>query len=146
MIYLAGDNHGFQAIQFVKQYLAKHAIPFQDLGVQQPSEDMPLEVLIPPVVKNVIKNQENKAILSCGTGVGVEVGANKFSGIRASLATNPKVAEYSIVYDNCNVLCLVGWGCTQDSVYEILDAWLNVTYDGDEKRLKMMATFDTWRD
>lgn len=144
MIYLAGDKHGFQAIQFVKTYLANHAIPYQDLGVQSGSEDMPLETMIPSVVQKVKNNQEAKAILSCGTGVGVEVGANKFSGIRACLATTPKIAEYSIVYDKCNVLCLVGWDCTQKSVDEILNVWFNAKYDGNKKRLTMMRTFDTW--
>lgn len=144
MIYLAGDKHGFLAIQCVKQYLTKHAIPFQDLGAQDASEALPLETMIPPVIKNVKEHQDNKAILSCGTGVGVEVGANKFSGIRACLATNPKVAEYSIVYDKCNVLCLVGWDSTQESVNEILDVWLNSSYDGNQQRIKMMNIFDTW--
>lgn len=144
MIYLAGDKHGFQAIQFVKTYLTAHAIPYEDLGAQNASQDMPLETMIPSVVQKVKNNHEAKAILSCGTGVGVEVGANKFSGIRACLATTPKVAEYSIVYDKCNVLCLVGWDCTEESVTAILDAWFNATYDGDQKRLKMMDAFDTW--
>lgn len=144
MIYLAGDKHGFQAIQFVKQYLTQHAIPFQDVGIQNPTDSLPLEHMIPRVISNVKNHQDNKAILSCGTGVGVEVGANKFSGIRACLATNPKVTEYSIVYDKCNVLCLVGWDSTQESINEILDAWFRASYDGNQQRLAMMDAFDTW--
>jgi len=144
MIYLAADKHGFQAIQFVEKYLNDHGIPFENLGVKTTSEDMPLEEMIPPITNKIKQHQDNKAILSCGTGVGVEVGINKFSGIRACLATNPKVAEYSVVYDKCNVACLVGWDSSQESVNAIMDAWLHATYDGDKKRLTMMETFDTW--
>ncbi len=144
MIYIAGDKHGYKAIQFVESYLRSHNVPYQNLGVNDVTEDMPLEAMIPNVVKKVKENNDNKAILSCGTGVGVEVGANKFSGIRACLATNAKIAEYSIVYDRCNMLCLVGWEVTQKQVNEILNAWFAAQYDGNEKRLKMMKAFDTW--
>jgi ribose 5-phosphate isomerase RpiB len=76
--------------------------------------------------------------------VGVEVGANKFSGIRASLATNPQIAEYAAVYDKCNVICLVGWDDDKVKVHKILDAWIHAEYDGNEKRLKMFEEFNKW--
>lgn len=144
MIYLAGDKHGWKAISSVMEYLTDHGIPFENLGVNSESEDIPLEVMIPPLVAKVKEDPKNRGIISCGTGVGVEVGANKFAGIRACLVTSPKIAEWSVVYDKCNVLCLSGWEAIKESVHAILDAWFAAKYDGSEKRLKMMAAFDTW--
>lgn len=144
MIYIGADKHGYKAIQFVEDYLKSHNIDFENLGVKNENEDMPFEDMIPKVVSKVKEDEDNKGILSCGTGVGVEVGANRFSGIRACLATNPKIAEWSAVYDKCNVLCLVGWDVEKKNVDKMLDAWLNAKYDGDEKRLKMIETFDSW--
>src|SRR5579863_8889688 len=106
MIYIAGDKHGYNAIKLVEDYLHTYNIEFVNLGVKSNEEEIKLEDMIPSITKKVLEKKENKGILSCGTGVGVEVGANKFSGIRACLATNEKVAEWSRVYDNCNVLCL----------------------------------------
>jgi len=143
MIYIAADKHGYKAISFVIRYLEKNKIKYLNLGVKTPSENIKLEDMIPLVVKKVLKNN-NIAILSCGTGIGVEVGVNKFSGIRACLATNAKIAEWSKMYDKCNVLCLASWGSTQKQVNSILKSWLKTKYDGDKGRLKMFKTFNTW--
>ena len=144
MIYIAGDKHGFKTMDIVERYLKTHGIRFENLGVKSTSEKMKLENMIPKVTKRVLKDPKNKGILSCGTGVGIEVGANKFSGIRACLATDEKVAEWSRVYDNCNVLCLVGWNANKKSINKILDAWLRAEYDGSKNRSKMFKEFDKW--
>ena len=122
----------------------KKNIEFENLGVTNAKEDMKLEIMIPPVVKEVLKSSENFGILSCGTGIGPEVGANKFSGIRACLATNERVAEASKVYDKCNVLCLMGWDANKEKIFKILDAWFKAEYDGNKDRLKMFEEFDKW--
>lgn len=135
MIYIAGDEHGQKAILYVTAYLEKHHKPYEKFFG-------PLETILPQVAVEVKKG--NCAIVSCGTGVGVEVGINKFSGIRAALATNPDIAKWAIEKDKCNVLCLVGWQATKESVYAMLDAWFGATYDGSEERLHMMKIFDSW--
>ena len=144
MIYIAADRHGYKVIEMTKEFLVSNKIDCQNLGVTSYKKDMKLEDMIPNVVENVRKNKLNKAILSCGTGVGIEVGANKFSGIRACLATNTKIAEWSRIYDDCNVLCLVGWNNDKKEVHKILKAWFNAKYDGSKKRLKMFKEFDKW--
>jgi ribose 5-phosphate isomerase B len=145
MIYLGADKHGFQVMRWVEKFLKKGGIPFSNVGVQTRKEDMALEELIPKVVSKVKKSKVNKAILVCGTGIGVQVGANKFKGIRACLAVDEKIAEWAVVYDNCNIVCLAGWKSNQKQVNKILDAWFNAKYDGSKKRLKMLQTFETWR-
>lgn len=144
MIYIAGDKHGYSAIQFVIEYLEEHGIEYLNMGVASLPSDMKLEDMIPPVVKKVLEHDNNVGILSCGTGVGVEVGANKFSGIRACLANDKQIAEYAKVYDKCNVLCLVGWNSDKLKVCEILDSWFSAKYDGNEARLAMFDHFNKW--
>lgn len=144
MIYIAGDKYGFKTIQSVKKYLEDTHRAFKDLGCHRDDEDMDLELMIPPIVEAVIKDESNVGILSCGTGIGVEVGANKFGHIRACLATNEKLAEWAITYDKCNVLCLPGWEMTETEICKILAAWFNASYDGSKRRLKMFDAFKDW--
>jgi len=144
MIFLGADKHGYKAMQIVLDFLSGRGIASENLGVKKESEDMKLEDLIPRVVSKVLSGKGNQGILSCGTGVGVAVGANKFKGIRACLATNRKVAEWSRVYDDCNVLCLAGWDCTKENIEDILGAWLKAEYDGDKGRLEMFKAFDAF--
>jgi len=115
------------------------------LGVTSENQDIKLEDLIPKVTKKILGLENNKGILICGTGIGVAIGANKIKGIRANLATDKTIAEWSVTYDNCNVLCLTGWKPKKINIEKIIQSFLNAKYDGSEKRLQMVKTFDTWR-
>lgn len=144
MIYIAADRHGYRVIKLVERYLKANKIRYQNMGVTTAKEDMRLEDFTPRVIQKVRKGKNDEAILSCGTGIGVEVGANKFAGVRACLARDAELAKWSRVYDKCNVLCLVGWGTKKKEVDSILGAWFSAKYDGDGKRLKMFKAFDKW--
>jgi ribose 5-phosphate isomerase B len=144
MIHIGADKHGLETVKAVIAYLNEKNIPFKNLGVASPDEDMKLEDLIPAVVNGVRESKENKGVLICGTGVGVVVGANKFSGIRAILGNDEKIVEWSRQYDDCNVLCFAGWNLKSEAVQKMLNIFLNTNYDGDAARLSMIKTFDTW--
>jgi ribose 5-phosphate isomerase B len=144
MIYIAGDKHGYATIKIVEEYLNEHEIAFNNLGIKEKAGDIALEIMIPAVTRNVLKDIKNQGILSCGTGVGVEVGANKFAGIRACLAADEKTAAWAREFDDCNIICLIGWEPNCEKICRILDAWFAAKYDGDKKRLKMMGIFNTW--
>ena len=144
-MYLGADKFGYQTITFVEEYMRSRGIEYANQGVKSENEDLKLEDLIPRVTSQVLKNNNNKGILSCGTGIGVMVGANKLRGIRACLATNERIAEWAVVYDRCNILCLSGWNSNKEDIFKIVDSFLNAQYDGDQDRLHMMDIFDTWR-
>lgn len=144
MIYLGADTHGFETIAFVKEYLTLHKKKYVDLGIKEKSDKQKIENIIFNVAQEVLKNENNIGILSCGTGVGVEVGVNKFGGIRGCLATSKKIAKYAIEKDKCNVLCLVGWNNPKKTIFGILDTWFGSQYDGSTTRLKMFEIFNSW--
>lgn len=144
MIYLAGDTHGWKAIKYVIKYFDERNVQYENLGVKNDQEVMALETMLPIVAGKVRSDPTGFAVVSCGTGVGVEVGINKFSGIRAALVTNPQLAAWAVEKDKCNVMCLVGWQATEENIHTMLDAWLSSAYDGNQKRLAMIDAFDTW--
>ncbi len=145
MIYIAGDKHGFPVIRYVIEYLTGKNMLFKNLGASNAESDEKLEIFLPKIAANVLINPENIGIVSCGTGVGVEVGINKYKGIRACLASEPKIAKWGKIYDKCNVLCIPGWETNKEKVYAILDEWFTNFYDGNIDRLKMFEVFDTWK-
>lgn len=145
MIYIAADKHGYKAKQFVEAYLASRKISFKNLGVQTENQEEKLEKLIPEVVRRVQVDSNDQGILICGTGVGMAVGANKFKNIRACLVTDEKIAGWARIYDNCNILCLVGWDAKEKDIYGILDNWFKSKFDEDPKRKLMLEKFERWR-
>jgi len=145
MYFIAADKHGWEVKKVVELFLASQGIFFENLGVTSESQDMKLEDFIPLVAKKVLENPSvNRGILICGTGIGVNIGANRFSGIRSHLAISEEQARWSRQYDNCNVLCLVGWNADKQTAEKILKAWLETDYDGDEERRSMFNAFDAW--
>ncbi len=145
MIYLGADKHGYKTIQVVIDFLQRNQINYINLWVKSEFEDITLEKMIPPIIKNIRADSlNNMAIFSCGTGIWVEIGANRFSEIRACLANDAQTAGWARIYDKCNVLCLSGRKCDPKEIDSILYSWFNSKYDGSESRLKMFDCFDTW--
>ena len=65
-----------------------------------------------------------KGLLFCGTGMGVGIVANKFSGIQAATCENVAAARCARAINDSNVLCLGGKVTTPEMARQICDAWL----------------------
>lgn len=144
-VYLAADKYGLEVQGFVTDWLKEKRINFEVCGDVNESEPVKLEAFIPAVVRKVKEDFiHGRGVLICGTGIGVAIGANRFSGIRAHLAINPESAVWCRQYDDCNILCLKGWSSTREETVAILEAFFNTDYDGNIDRRKMLNTFDSW--
>jgi ribose 5-phosphate isomerase B len=58
------------------------------------------------VAELIQRGGAERGLLICGSGIGVTIAANKFKGIRASIAHDPASAEQGVVHDAMNVLSL----------------------------------------
>ena len=139
-ITIAGDHYTTELIAKLKLLLEQKGFTIEDKGSKSKEDIKTLQEIIPAVTKSVNGGEAEFGILVCGTGVGVEIGANRLKGIRASLCRDAEQAKNARVYDNANVLCLGSW--YNDSFEEILDSWTLNKFDGDEKRTQMLKDFD----
>lgn len=137
---VAGDHYAVELAQKVTEILKQQGLDAENIGSLSADQKLSLQEMIPRVTAEV--SDDVMGVLICGTGVGVEVGANRFKGVRASLCTSTKTAEDARKYDKANLLCLSAWQ-TEDPT-NVIKAWLNTEYDGDQGRLKMFEEFDNW--
>ena len=145
MIYVAGDRLAEPALAAVREYLAGRGKQYIEFGYRAGENPAArLQEFIPQVAAAVRKSDGDTGILVCGTGVGVEIGANRFAGIRASLCGSPQNAEWARVYDDANVLCIASWALSDIDLSSILDTWYASEYDGDTSRREMFRMFDEW--
>lgn len=140
-IAIAGDHYTVELIHKLESVLKNQDISYEDLGTKNKDIKISLQEIIPAVTKKIQDGSADFGILACGTGVGVEIGANRFKGVRASLCRDTEQAKNARIYDNANVLCLGSW--YEDDFEEILEAFLTSTFDGNEKRANMLKDFDT---
>lgn len=123
------DHGGFKLKQDVLEYLQSVGVDFQDCGTfSEASVDYPEVVL--PVAEAVAGGEWDRAILLCGTGIGVAMVANKVPGVRAALCHDLYSARQSRAHNDANVLTLgervVGPGLARD----IVAAWLGTDFEG----------------
>lgn len=145
MIYIAGDHHAEPALARVRAFLSAAGHHFIELGYRSGADPTArLQDFIPQLAEAVQREASATGILVCGTGVGVEIGANRFHGIRASLCATPQHVKWARTYDDANVLCLASWALEEIELEAILENWFHTEYDGDEARREMFRTFDSW--
>ena len=82
-IALGADNNGFVLKEVVKQHLLERGFEVADFGVDA-EQDVDYPEIAEPVARAVVAGEVDRAVLICGTGLGMAIVANKFRGIRAA--------------------------------------------------------------
>lgn len=145
MIHIAGDHHAEPALQRIRSYLDGTGVEYREYGYRAGDDPAAkLQDFIPEVATAVQNQHGSTGVLVCGSGAGVEIGANRFAGVRASLCSTPQAAEWARRYDDANVLCVASWALPDLDLEGILTTWYEVDYDGSVSRRAMFAAFDSW--
>ena len=69
-------------------------------------------------------------ILLCGSGVGMDIVANRYPGVRAALAWEPEIGALSRRHNDSNVLVLPARFMSDEEGIETMKAWLNAKFEG----------------
>jgi len=129
-IALASDHAGFDLKQGVLAYLRQKGIAFKDFGCGQ-GETVDYVDYGARAIESVVAGGEcDRAILFCGTGLGMAVVANKFRDIRATPCWNIYTAEISRKHNDSNCLTLGGRVLSLQEALAIVAAWLESPFEG----------------
>lgn len=145
-IVIGSDHGGYQLKESVKEVLTCLQIDFEDYGVfDEQSADYP--EIAKKVSEAVVDKKFDRAILLCGTGIGVSIMANKVKGIRAALCGDVFSAVMSREHNDANVLCLGGRVIGKGLASMIVKVWLETDFlEGRHaKRVDMITAFDNDR-
>ena len=92
------------------------------------------------VCQAVVQDKYDRGILICGTGIGMCMAANKIRGIRAALAYSIETSQLSRLHNDANVLCLGGRQTGESLAMDIVEVWLNTSFEGGrhQRRLELL--------
>ncbi len=91
----------------------------------------------------VVTGNADKAVLLCGTGIGMSIAANKVVGIRAALVHDVTTARLAGEHNAANVLCIGARVVGPLVAAECVDAWLNAAFDArHQPRLDKVAAME----
>ncbi|MFW0884467.1 ribose 5-phosphate isomerase B [Candidatus Acidulodesulfobacterium sp. H_13] len=131
MIFLGSDHAGFELKEFIKSFLEKKGLKYLDAGTNSlKSVDYPDYAL--KVAKKLMEDSDKSSfgILVCGTGIGMEIAANKVTGIRAALVHDEYTAEVAKRHNNANILTLGGRTTTPTEAERFIDKFMSFEYEG----------------
>ena len=132
-LYIGSDHGGYEMKGDLKEYLEGNGNNVVDLGTfSDDSVDYP--DIAREVCEKVLENPESFGILVCGTGIGMQMTANKLVGIRATVATDEHMAEMSRKHNNANILTLGGRTTNFEDAKKIVDKFLTTDFEKGEER------------
>ncbi|MBC7349376.1 MAG: ribose 5-phosphate isomerase B [Candidatus Aminicenantes bacterium] len=126
---IASDHAGYDLKKEVLAYLQTAEVSFVDFGCG-PGESVDYVDYGAEAVRRVVSGEFDRAILFCGTGLGMAVVANKFPGIIATPCWDEFTATVSRTHNNSNCLSLGGRVLTSDLAIRIVKIWLEKDFEG----------------
>lgn len=134
MIFLGADHRGYHLKKRVVFWLGQFCLDFEDLGNNKLDEDDDYVDFAAKVAKKVSAHeQESVGIVICGSGVGVDVTANKFSKIRCGLGFSPQQIRAAREDDDINVLALPADFLSYKKAKKIVEVFLKTEFDRNKK-------------
>jgi ribose 5-phosphate isomerase B len=128
-IAIGSDHAGFELKQRVAPLLAEAGHEVLDVGTDsEESTDYPRYAA--EAARMVSEGRAERAVLACGSGVGVSIVANKVKGVRAVNAHDREEAEMSRRHNDANVLALAGRRLETGEEAAIVDAFLSTEFEG----------------
>lgn len=124
-----GSDHGGYALKCeLIKYLSDKGVELLDCGCGGETVDYP--DIAEKVCAKVTSGECEKAILICGTGIGISMSANKIKGIRAALCTDEYMAKFTRMHNDANILCMGGRVVGGGLACNIADVFLNTEFEG----------------
>ncbi|MBA31641.1 MAG: ribose 5-phosphate isomerase B [Chloroflexi bacterium] len=140
------DHGGFPLKKNILEIISTMGHEALDMGAYEndPNDDFP--DFAAPVAKAVQSDAAQKGIIVCGSGVGANIVANKFKGVRAGLCHDTYSASQGVKHDDMNVLCLgarvIGASLAEELVMAFVEAKLEKNEDRFIRRLNKVKKIE----
>jgi ribose 5-phosphate isomerase B len=128
-IAIGSDHRGWQVKARLVKMLQDAGHEIFDLGTNS-ADSVDYPDIASAVSSRVSAGDVERGILICGTGIGMSISANKFSGVRAATCQDAFVAEMSRRHNDVNVLCLGGDLLGERLVDDLVGIWLKTEFEG----------------
>jgi ribose 5-phosphate isomerase B len=94
------------------------------------------------VAREISEGSAARGVLLCGSGIGMDIAANRFRGVRAALAWNAEIARLSRQHNNSNVLVVPARFVSDQEGLAMLESWLNTEFEGGrhQRRVEQIDT------
>ena len=136
-IFISSDHAGYSLKELIKKHLDKKKILYNDLG---PNNDNRVDYpdYAHKVAKKVKINKNHFGILVCGSGMGMNIAANRHKNIRAAQCFNLKSTKLSRLHNDANIITLGSRLLSKNNALKCISVFLSTKFEGGRhsKRIK----------
>lgn len=136
-IALSADHAGYEMKQELASRLRQDGHQVLDLGVNS-NEPVDYPDSAEAVATAIRDGRAERGIITCGSGAGVSIAANKFPGIRAATCHDTYTAHQAVEHDDLNVLCLGARVVGPALAHDIVSAFMTATFSGEERHRRRL--------
>ena len=129
-------------IDFLKE---REDIELQDLGTYT-SEPVDYPDIAQKVAQAVAKGDYERGILICGTGMGMDIAANKVRGIRATVCHDVYSAERSRKSNNAQIMTMGAQIVGPELAKKLVEVWLGSEFQGGRSAPKVKKIMEIERE
>ncbi len=138
-IAIGADHGGYPLNETIISVLGIEGHDVVDFGTHDGTQPDDYPDFAFKVAKSVQRGEADRGIIVCGSGVGACVTANKLKGVRACLCHDTYSAHQGVEHDDMNVLCLGARIVGSELALELMRAFINARFSGEERFLRRLA-------
>jgi ribose 5-phosphate isomerase B len=133
-IAVGADDAGAPLKERLADYLRRRGYEVEDFGT---GTDQDYPDVAAAVAEAVARGEHDRALLVCGTGLGMAITANKVPGVRAVTAHDPYSAERARKSNDAQVLTMGARVIAPQAAEKVLDHWLASEFEGGPSTAKV---------
>lgn len=141
-IYIGSDHRGYKLKEVIFQWLVDQNYSVQDLGAYELNPDDDYTEFAKNVAVKIQEDETARGILFCGSGIGVDIVANKFDGVRSSIGINPEQVKTGRTDDDMNVLVIAADYIKENEAKEMITAFLKTDYEALVRRKRRLEEIE----
>ncbi|MCL2081652.1 MAG: ribose 5-phosphate isomerase B [Oscillospiraceae bacterium] len=142
MIYFASDHAGYGLKQELIAFFSLLGKACSDIGTHSGTESCNYAEYGRRAAAAVAENPGAFGVLVCGTGAGISMAANKLKGIRCACASEPSTARLTREHNDANMIALGARIVGIELAKDIITAFLETPFSGDERHLGRISTIE----
>lgn len=144
-IVIGSDDAGYEYKQALKADMeaSEYVASVEDMGVDEVAKT-PYPTIAIAAAEKIAAGEADRALLICGTGLGVAISANKVPGIRAVTAHDGFSVERAIKSNNAQVLCFGQRVVGIELARKLASEWLTYRFDENSSSAKKVAVIEDY--
>ncbi len=138
-VFIGADHRGFTLKEHIKEHLLSRGVEVGDGGAfsLDPQDDYPDFAY--RVARAVVREPGSFGILLCGSGMGMDVVANKVRGVRATVGYSRESVMHARAHDDINVLAIAADEVSPSQASAFVNLFLATAFDNAERNRRRLA-------